>query len=201
MALHLSMNIGFVTNSSSMVYHIPRALIEHPSVQAFMKAYEIEDGFIGIDLWHRGYCATVAITREQKLEVRKKLHDSDYGTPPPIATDNEEEIVIVIGDEHETIAKRLVGLLERLNPAEDGRTYNVFGGYEFNLDVRVVVYFVVNTQVRTTPLVSDVYEKGGVVSIVNFPVAGGAEKDRLVQLLLDGFPARHARGDRELLVG
>lgn len=108
MPYQLGANIGFVTNSSSVVYHFPKKLLEYPAVKAFLAAYEIEDGFVGDDLWHRGECGTIALDRKTKELADQRLHRESYGAEggyaPGIAVDDDNTFVVVIGDEHHDLA-------------------------------------------------------------------------------------------------
>lgn len=130
MPILLHINIGFVTNSSSMVYHFPRALLEDAQVQTFLKAFEIEDGFIGAELWARNECGTFAVTREQKVEVQKRLTTTDYGTPPSIDIEDDSSVVVIYGDEHRDIAAILSKLLE--DTAQRLGIRHGVGGVEYN---------------------------------------------------------------------
>jgi len=113
MPLMIGINIGFVTNSSSVVYHFPRSLLQEPSIKAFLDAFDLHQGFVGSDLWHRNECATIAMTKEQKQETKKQLHHSDYGEYsrlPSIDTE-DDSVVLVYGDEYESVASMLARLL------------------------------------------------------------------------------------------
>jgi len=110
----LGINIGFITNSSSVVYHFPRALLEHEDIKAFLTAFDLHGGFVGSDLWHRGECASIAMTKEQKLEVNDKLNGSgasEYCSAPGINTE-DDSVVIIYGDEYTSIASSLASLLK-----------------------------------------------------------------------------------------
>lgn len=114
----LHINIGFITNSSSVVYHFPKELLKNKDIQAFLRAYEVEDGFVGDDLWHRARCGTVAITKEQKMLAQSRLKEaeySDFGHPPHIDVDDDATFVVVIGDEHFDIANALSHMLQTLS--------------------------------------------------------------------------------------
>ena len=121
----LHINIGFVTNSSSVVYHFPKALLENKTIQAFLKAFEVDSGFIGRDLWSRNTCGTLALTREQKLEVQRQLNETEYGTPPGIDVNDDSTFVMVYGDEHRDIASILIHMLTDLAEKELG--VHIFG--------------------------------------------------------------------------
>lgn len=118
MAKHLSINVGFITNSSSVVHHFPREVLNDPRVQGFLKVFEIENGFIGGNMWHRGDCDTFAITREQKLDVQNALRHSDFGSEysscgPGIDTESDE-IVIAYGDEYSNLVHALTALIQKV---------------------------------------------------------------------------------------
>lgn len=108
MRMRLSMNIGFVTNSSFAVHHFPRALLEHPSVKGFIEAYEISQGFIGEDMWSRNACGTVAMTKEQKQRVVEAFGPTN--APPHIDTESDD-VLIIYGDEHQSVARGLSALM------------------------------------------------------------------------------------------
>lgn len=123
----LGLNIGFITNSSSAVYHFPRSLLAHPKVKKFIETFELSDGFVGSDLWRRDTCTTIAMTREQKKEASAKLADSEYCTPPAIDVD-DDSVLIIYGDEYESIARSLASVMEEVARAE-----NLFvGGQDYN---------------------------------------------------------------------
>lgn len=128
MARKIVINTGFITNSSSCVYHFDKTLLEVPKIKAFMKAYEIDGGFVGDDLWHRGECATVAINEEQKDEARAKLSRYD-GYSSPTIEDDESKGVIVLGDEYQTIASELCHMLEQVAREDDVEGNIVNTGY------------------------------------------------------------------------
>lgn len=128
MALFVSINIGFITNSSSVVHHFPREMLAHPTISAFMVAMGIEDGFVGDNLWDRGGCTTVAITKEQKEEAWEKLQtESEHCRAPGIDTKGDD-IVLIYGDEYESVAASLAGLMgqvaHEMGLSTGGDSYN-----------------------------------------------------------------------------
>ena len=114
----ISVNIGFITNSSSVVHHFPRKLLEHPKVAEFMRIYELSGGMIGDNLWHRGQCATIAMTTEQKQQVVRRLDEINDGeteftyTCPAIDVESDD-IVIIYGDEYTSVASELSHMLQQ----------------------------------------------------------------------------------------
>lgn len=127
MALRIGINIGFVTNSSSMVYHFPRELLAEPKIQAFLTAMDLHGGFVGSELWSRDTCTTIAMTKEQKQECVRKLAESDYCTPPGISTD-DDSVVIIYGDEYQSVASTLAWMLKDI-----ARSKGVdYAGQEYN---------------------------------------------------------------------
>lgn len=126
----IGINIGFVTNSSSMVYHFPKSLLDDPQVKTFLEAFEAVDGFVGDDLWSRRDCATFAVTRDQKKEANDKLHQDGYEEYHPPGIDMSEETVTVIyGDEHPGLASTICQMLK---DAAERHGINDYGGSEYN---------------------------------------------------------------------
>jgi hypothetical protein len=109
--MRLSMNIGFVTNSSFMVHHFPAQVLSNPKVAAFIKAFEIANGYVGEDLLNRSMAGTVAITQTQKESVRNQL---TILNEPNVETD---DVVITYGDEYDSVARSLAELMQEA--AED----------------------------------------------------------------------------------
>lgn len=133
MALQIGMNIGFITNSSSVVHHVPREIFDHPEIQAFLKAYEADTGFVGSDMWHRGECGSLAVTREQKLDVKNQFEHNCYDAHPPtnVNPEDDSEVILVYGDEHEDLAYMLAEMLRDVSekmgkPMGYGRDFNLW---------------------------------------------------------------------------
>ena len=118
--LRISGNLGFITNSSSAIFHFPRILLEDSRIQAFLQAYGITDGYIGSDLWHRGQCETLALTPEQKRETVSRLEQEDYGHPT-IETETDQ-ILVIYGDEYLSLTSTLGALMTQV-AEEKGLTY------------------------------------------------------------------------------
>ena len=116
---HLSINIGFITNSSSVVHHFPAELLKHPKIAAFMEAFEIKDGFIGKNLGYRQDSPTIAITKGQKAEVYANLRTEEADIPegdiPEINVDSDD-FVVIYDDESESIVTALVRLIDECSP-------------------------------------------------------------------------------------
>lgn len=133
MRMRISVNIGFVTNSSSCVHHFPGELLQHPKIKAFMEAFEIAGGFIGPELWHRSHCTTVAITKEQKAEVQHKLTNNEYDARGPAINVDTDEVVIIYGDEYSSIATALCDLMyEALVEKKGGDPWSHRNSQEYN---------------------------------------------------------------------
>lgn len=114
MKMKLSMNVGFVTNSSFAVHHFPKEVLDHPDVKSFIETYEISQGFIGEDLWYRNTCSTVAMTKDQKKQVVEKFGPGDeenYSCPPKIDIESDD-VLIIYGDEYDSIASELSSLMK-----------------------------------------------------------------------------------------
>lgn len=122
----LGINVGFVTNSSSMVHHFPRQLLDDPKVKAFLEAFGVEHGVVGDNLWHRGACTTIAITKEQKQEVVRAFAEEEYSHPHIDV--NSDEVVVIYGDEYTSVANTLAHMLSELCRERD----LPYGGDEYN---------------------------------------------------------------------
>lgn len=117
MPRQISINIGFVTNSSSVVHHFPRRLLEHPTVKVFIEKFELQKGFVGNDLWHRARCSSFLVSPEQKAEVSRNFngdndlsHSDDLVMGPDIDMD-PDQVVLIYGDEYCSVASELCQLL------------------------------------------------------------------------------------------
>ncbi len=135
MRRRLSMNLGFVTNSSSMIHHFPKEVLDHPKVRTFMRVFEIEDGFVGQDLWHRGACTTVAVTKEQKKQVQASFTNNEGAFEergPKISVDSDE-VVVIYGDESSSVACSLACLMcEVLAEMKGGDPWDYRHAVEYN---------------------------------------------------------------------
>lgn len=127
--MQIGMNIGFITNSSSVVHHIPKALFEHPKMQAFLQAYGGEGGFVGDEIWNRSQCGTLAITQEQKSELKHQFESNGYGSPVTVDPNNESEVILVYGDEYEDLAYMIHQMLRQVSE-EVGQPLGY--GWEYN---------------------------------------------------------------------
>lgn len=126
----IGINIGFVTNSSSMVYHFPKSLLDDPQVKAFLVAFEAEAGFVGSDMWNRSECATFAVTREQKEAAQADLNREGYEDYRPPGIDLDDETVTVIyGDEHPGLASMICQMLKDAAGRAGVKDY---GGSDYN---------------------------------------------------------------------
>lgn len=130
MAKRLIINVGFITNSSSAIHWFPKEILEDPDVKAFMDAYGLSGGHVGDNLWHRGYCDTVAITAEQKQAVHTQLSDSEYGghIGGSVNPGDDNTFVVIYGDEYLSVTSELADILSRVC-AERGLSHN---NSEFN---------------------------------------------------------------------
>jgi len=132
--MRLSGVLGFITNSSSAIYHFPAELLEHPTVKLLLETYGVKDGYVGSYLWSRNTCETLAITRDQKERVIKDLDsingDGEPGyiiTPPAVNLD-DSQIVLIYGDEYPGLTSELCHIM-RQAAEELGLTYS---GDEYN---------------------------------------------------------------------
>lgn len=91
---------GFITNSSSAIYHFDERVLEHPKVKAFIENYEIGKGYVGSNLWYRSECDTFAITTEQKQAVKKELESEEYYRE---TVETNSGPIVVFGDEYQEL--------------------------------------------------------------------------------------------------
>jgi len=126
MPKQISVSIGFVTNSSSVVHHFPRKLLEHPQVKAFIEKFELQDGFVGDNLWHRDHCASFLVTPEQKAEVTRSfsgdnhISSDDFQYTGPAIDKDPDQVVLIYGDEYMSIASSLCALLSEVLREQNG---------------------------------------------------------------------------------
>lgn len=116
MAKRLIINMGFITNSSSAIHWFPKELLDEPEVKAFMDAYGLGSGYVGDDLWYRSNCETIALTKEQKQEVKGQLTREDYGSRmgDTVNPDDDSQFVIIYGDEYQSVTSELAHLLSEI---------------------------------------------------------------------------------------
>lgn len=100
MEYEISFGMGHVTNSSSCIHYLPKEILNHPVVKAFIEAYEIR-GHVGKDIWSRSECGSILFTREQKTEANRDMTQEEYGKP--LDCDNENEFIVIYGDEYQGI--------------------------------------------------------------------------------------------------
>lgn len=107
----LTVNVGFITNSSSVVHWFPRAVLEDPEVRAFVEAYEIGGGFLGEEIWNKSACGSFVVSAEQREALRAALNDGEYGGGHAVG--GEGEVAVVYGDEYSSVASELCEVLGR----------------------------------------------------------------------------------------
>jgi len=127
MAKRLGISIGWVTNSSSVIHHFPRTLLQHPDVKKFFDDFGLHNGFVGTELWYRSACASIAVTEEQKTQLRNGLRfygarkdieepiPDDHGYNASVHIEDDPNMfVVVYGDEYSGIARTLSDFLTEI---------------------------------------------------------------------------------------
>lgn len=104
--LQVSVNMGFITNSSSCVHWFPSKVLEHSDVKAVLDAYGAHGGWIGDDLWRRTHCDSFLVSDEQKQEAQEQADSAGYGSAPDLAG-RPGDVVVVYGDEYDSLARLL----------------------------------------------------------------------------------------------
>lgn len=131
--MRITIGSGFITNSSSVVHYFDKSLLEDPEVAAFIKAYDLQDGIIGKEMYSRSGCSSFLPTRELKEEARRRFNAAmdDYGVESHIDFGaNEDNVVtLVYGDEYYSFASILCKLLSE---AADRKGSGDLGSNEFH---------------------------------------------------------------------
>lgn len=129
----ITMNIGFITNSSSCIHHFDARVLEDPEVRQFIETFGLKDGFIGAHMWDRASCSTFAVTPEQRRELRHRLRTTSYMDPGenyygPDLDPNDGRVTVVFGDEYQGPAmilnRLLVQAAERMGLSWHGEDFN-----------------------------------------------------------------------------
>ena len=114
----VSINVGFVTSSSSVIHYFDKRLLEDPEVKAFLERYELQEGKMGRDIMRRSSCSSLLITGEQKREAWSYLCGEKYPWDkefmPTYDAPGENEFVVMYGDEYESFANILCTMLKRV---------------------------------------------------------------------------------------
>lgn len=106
----------------------PRSILEDHDVKAFIDAYEIQGGFVGENLWHRGMCGSFVVTEEQRAQAAAELNDPDYGGGK-YDLGGPDTVAVIYGDEYESIASELSAVL---SVAARRMGIGSSGGFDYN---------------------------------------------------------------------
>ena len=117
----ISFNIGFVTNSSSAVHHFPKQLMDDPLVKKFMELFDLGPGksVVGKRFFDRSGCSSIAFDTEAKTRIEARMREEGEGYRdigfepdlPPVQTEDPDDIVVIYGDEYESLASQFAELL------------------------------------------------------------------------------------------
>lgn len=130
MARRVTVNIGFITNSSSCVYYFPKEVLADPQVKSFMEAHELTQGYLGDDLWYRSSCASLLVSEEQKEKAKGILrsYDPDDASLPEssvskVIDPKSDGVYILYGDEYSDtthiLCRLMSGALAKLQGQKD----------------------------------------------------------------------------------
>lgn len=108
----VTVNVGFITNSSSVVHFFDKKLLEHPEVAAFLSKHEIT-GYVGANLWNRGACESILITDEQKELGQKRMEGFEWGLGNDVKG-AKDTFTVIYGDEHWGFAQELCHLIGKV---------------------------------------------------------------------------------------
>ena len=98
----VSITEGFITNSSSVVHHVPKSIAEHPKVKAFIEKMELDKGYVPRQVWDRRNCDGVIVNEEQVKRVNDD-HGWDCGSIN-VEIKADDAMVVIYGDEYESAA-------------------------------------------------------------------------------------------------
>ncbi|NBQ71019.1 MAG: hypothetical protein EBU46_20185 [Nitrosomonadaceae bacterium] len=123
----LTVNTGFITNSSSCVHWFDRRVLKDPQVKQFIDKFELADGEVGSDLMNRSSCGSFIPNAKRHAEAIGQVQGSDYA--PPIKPEyDDSQVITIYGDEYQTVFSILTGLMreaaERLKVNHQGADYN-----------------------------------------------------------------------------
>lgn len=104
----LTINVGFITNSSSAIHWFDKKVLEAPEVKAFLEAYAI-NGYVG-NVWERSRCDTFAPDRKTKEQLVEAFSQEPEWHAPGI-NPGDDDVVVIYGDEYDSLTKTLCELL------------------------------------------------------------------------------------------
>lgn len=96
----LSVNIGHITNSSSVVYSFPKEILDNEEIQFILEAYEIPDNMIGEELWNTYLCHSFVSTEEGWSLLNRRLGDNRTGNGHGVDIGKKGDVVFVYGDNY-----------------------------------------------------------------------------------------------------
>jgi len=110
MARRITVNVGFITNSSSCVYYFPKEVLQDPQIKAFIEAHDLADGYVGHDLWSRSGCSSLLVTAAQKAEAKQILRhyswdgedipEESVQTASAVINPGDDGVYVIYGDEY-----------------------------------------------------------------------------------------------------
>ena len=112
-----TINVGFITNSSSVVHYLPPELWNHPKIKALFELYG-GDGYVGNYMASRVGCETVAVTPEQKEQALHEYRDVFESGFSLSSTEKETGAVIIFGDEYQSLPQLLSSMARDLASEE-----------------------------------------------------------------------------------
>lgn len=137
MSRRLTINVGFITNSSSCVFCFPKSLLDDPQVRAFVEAHELGNGYVGSNLWNRSACSSILITKGQKEEAKQILRSYDWEdkdieseTEASRCIDpNDDNFYVVYGDEYSDTTHIFCQMMSKALGRVNGKKDSFRDGY------------------------------------------------------------------------
>lgn len=108
MTIRVTVNIGFITNSSSCINCFPNELLEHEDVKAFIEKYDIAGGYTGGELMMRSEAEGFLLNEKDKRHAAEVLAEYHYDVPE--ITD-EDKFTVIYSDEYDSLSMAFCSLL------------------------------------------------------------------------------------------
>ena len=131
MPKRISVNVGFIPNSSSCIYYFPKEVLEDQEVKDFILKYELDGGWVGSNLWYRSECDSFLVSKDQKEEALHELVSEEYGGDRVKTAINPEDdgVYVIFGDEYHSTVHVLNGILKKALDRLQKDNPNLPGGY------------------------------------------------------------------------
>lgn len=111
MTTRVTVNIGFITNSSSCINCFPKELLDHADVKEFISKYGLSGGYVGSDIMMRSEADSFLVTAEDKRSVAVALSEYDYEVQH---LEDEDTVTVIYSDEYDSLSRVFCDLLSKV---------------------------------------------------------------------------------------